>query len=288
MIFRVEVLGDFQLVGPDGAIDLESRKVRALLVYLTCTGKPQPRSTLATLLWGSHFDAQARQNLRQALTKARRLLGDKALVTEGENVAIQAGVVRSDAEEFGALCEMDTIEASARAVQLYKGQFAKDITITEDGWTEWVEDVRARYDRCLVDAILRLGVYEFAQDRPAQALNWAQRAVGVDRLREDCQRLLIRSFAALGRRTDALQHYERFAQLLQQELSVEPDPETKFLAQELRDQTPLVRQRHYVVGAFAPTMTTDSLPATGHQLRAPTVSTPHAINVARASPLSAW
>ena len=39
-----------------------------------------------TLMWGSHFDAQARQNLRQALFRLRRVLGEDALISSGESV----------------------------------------------------------------------------------------------------------------------------------------------------------------------------------------------------------
>ncbi len=44
---------------------------------------------LMTLLWGSHFEAQARQNLRQALFRLRRVLGEDALVSDGEVVSLQ-------------------------------------------------------------------------------------------------------------------------------------------------------------------------------------------------------
>src|SRR5215510_3646468 len=68
-IFQLSLLGRFELIGPDGPIDLTSRKLAALLAFLACSApQAHSRDKLMTLLWGSHFDAQARQNLRQALT----------------------------------------------------------------------------------------------------------------------------------------------------------------------------------------------------------------------------
>jgi DNA-binding SARP family transcriptional activator len=67
--YRLSLLGRFELSGPDGRpIELTSKKLAALLAFLACTA-PQAhgRDKLMTLLWGSHFDAQARQNRRQAL-----------------------------------------------------------------------------------------------------------------------------------------------------------------------------------------------------------------------------
>src|SRR5262245_56364655 len=90
--FRLSLLGRFELVGPDGPVALSSRKLVALLAFLACAA-PQPvgRDKLMTLLWGSHFEAQARQNLRQALTRLRRVLGEDALLGNGEEVSIRRG-----------------------------------------------------------------------------------------------------------------------------------------------------------------------------------------------------
>ena len=78
--FQLSLLGRFELSGPDGPIDLTSKKLAALLAFLACTApQAHSRDKLMTLLWGSHFEAQARQNLRQALTRLRRVLGEDAL-----------------------------------------------------------------------------------------------------------------------------------------------------------------------------------------------------------------
>jgi hypothetical protein len=55
-----------------------------LLAYLACTQPiPQQREKLATMLWGSHFEAQARQNLRQALSRLRRVSSSRLPNTGG-------------------------------------------------------------------------------------------------------------------------------------------------------------------------------------------------------------
>src|SRR4249920_2647931 len=92
--FGLSLLGGFELSGPDGVVDLPSKKLAGLLAYLACTApKPQPRERLSALLWGSHFDEQAKQNLRQALSRLRKLLGPDALESDGEVVSLNATVV---------------------------------------------------------------------------------------------------------------------------------------------------------------------------------------------------
>jgi DNA-binding SARP family transcriptional activator len=95
--FQLSLLGGFELSGPEGPIDLTSKKLAGLLAFLACTApESHSRDKLMTLLWGSHFEPQARQNLRQALTRLRRVLGEDALVSSGETVSQRPGVIVCD------------------------------------------------------------------------------------------------------------------------------------------------------------------------------------------------
>ena len=109
--FSLSLLGRFELAGPDGPVDLPNKKLAGLLAYLACTAPtPQPREKLATLLWGSHFEAQARQNLRQALFRLRRMLGQDALIGDGEEISLAA---RHDRLRFGPARGVDRRRAVA-------------------------------------------------------------------------------------------------------------------------------------------------------------------------------
>src|SRR3979490_133902 len=99
--FVFSLLGRFELTGPDGVVDLPSKKLAGLLAYLACTApQPQPRERLSTLLWGSHFDVQAKQNLRQALFRLRKVLGQDAIESDGEVVSLNAAAVLCDVSRF--------------------------------------------------------------------------------------------------------------------------------------------------------------------------------------------
>src|SRR4051794_13428843 len=99
--FSLSLLARFRLTGPDGAVDLPSKKLAGLLAYLACTAPvPQSREKLMTLLWGSHFEAQARQNLRQALFRMRRVLGQDLLASDGDEIWIVPGAIDCDVVRF--------------------------------------------------------------------------------------------------------------------------------------------------------------------------------------------
>src|SRR5947209_15171631 len=120
---RLTLFGHFRLTGPLGDIDLGSRKLCGLLAFLACTApEPQPRDRLMTLFWGSHFDAQAKQNLRQALTRLRRAVGPDALASDGEVVSLNPAAVLCDVGQFEALIREGGRDALSAAADLYRGR----------------------------------------------------------------------------------------------------------------------------------------------------------------------
>ena len=233
--FQLALLGRFELSGPDGPIDLTSKKLAALLAFLACTApQPHSRDKLMTLLWGSHFDAQARQNLRQALFRLRRALAEDVLISAGETVSLQPGVIGCDVAQFEALLADGSGDALNHAVGLYRGSLMADIAIPEEAWTEWIDAQRQRLEGLALDGMVKLGEQELEAGNHEPAVSAANRAIAISGLREDAHRLIMRVLAAGGRRADALKHYEELAALLKRELTVEPDPTTRALVAELR------------------------------------------------------
>jgi len=233
--FRLSLLGRFELTGRDGPVELSSKKLAGLLAYLACTApQPQPREKLAALLWGSHFDTQARQNLRQALFRLRRVLGQDVLHSDEEEVSLAPGAIDSDAARLEALIREGSRDSLAAAADLYKGPPLADLTVTEATWAEWVAGEQRRLEGLALDAMIRLGELEGKSGMHDLALAAASRAIAINNLREDAHRVAIRALAAAGRRADALKHYEDLAKHLKSELDVEPDALTKALALDLR------------------------------------------------------
>jgi class 3 adenylate cyclase/DNA-binding SARP family transcriptional activator len=237
--FDLSLLGRFELSGPDGVVDLPGKKLAGLLAYLACTApQPQPREKLAALLWGSHFDAQAKQNLRQALFRLRKLLGEDALESDGEVVWLNAAVVQSDVGRFEALIREGNRDALSAAADLYRGRLVEDVAIGEEGWTEWLTGERERLLELALGAQVGLGEQELAAGRAEHALKAGQRAIGLNNMREDAHRLIVEALAAAGRKAEALKHYQDLVALLKRELNTEPDAATKSLVAELRSAQP--------------------------------------------------
>ena len=100
-MLELKLFGHMELSGPGGKIELANAKLSALLAYLALSGRrPLPRDQLTNLLWGSHFEEQARQNFRQALSRLRKLLGSDLFVAEDQFIQIEAGKIESDVARF--------------------------------------------------------------------------------------------------------------------------------------------------------------------------------------------
>ena len=233
--FGLSLLGRFELTGPEGIVDLPSKKLAGLLAYLACTApRPQSREKLTSLLWGSHFDDQARQNLRQALTRLRKVLGQDALESDGEIVSLNPAVVLCDVSRFEDLVREGSRDALSAAADLYRGRLIDDVTVSEEGWNEWLTGERERLLELALGALVGLGEQELAAGRAEHALKAGRRAIALNNLREDAHRLVMQALVAMGRNAEALKHYQDLAALLKCELNAEPDAATRSLVAELR------------------------------------------------------
>ena len=237
--FRLSLFGRFELSGAAGPIKLNSKKLAGLLAFMVCAaGKPQSREKLTTLLWGSSFETQARQNFRQALVRLRRVLGEGMLIGTAATISLVPTLVACDVALFEELIRDGSWAKLAEAVDLYGGQFLADISVVEEAWVDWLREERQRLEDLAVYAMVRYAEHEFDLGHQERALAVAKRAISIDNLREDAHRWVIAALAALGRRSEALKHYAHFASLLRRELGVEPDSATRALAAELRKPAP--------------------------------------------------
>ena len=235
---QLALLGHFELTGQTGPIDLTNKKLAGLMAFLSLHApEPQSREKLMALLWGSHFEAQARQNLRQALTRLRRALGPSALISNGETVSLDPDAIVCDVTRFETLVEHGSRDALAEAVDLYRDRFLADIDIQQEAWTEWLDVQRNRLEGLALDAMIKLGECELQSGNAESALKVAHRALTANNLREDAHRLVIRALAASGRRGEALQHYDDLVDLLERQLDVQPDSVTRKLVEAVRVET---------------------------------------------------
>jgi len=237
---RLEFLGGWQArLGQVPVTGFASSKVQALLCYLAVTGRPQLRNTLATLLWGELPDADAANNLRQALNNLRRLL-DPYLEITRQTVAINtASAYWLDVAHFESMLaaglSTSTTERLSEAVTLYRGDFLEGFNVrAAPEFDEWALVQRERLRALAVRALFQLAAEQGARAEWLAAIDSITRLLTLDPWREEVHQQLMLFLARSGQRSAALAQYQTCQRILAEELGVEPLPETTALYERIR------------------------------------------------------
>jgi DNA-binding SARP family transcriptional activator len=244
---NLRVLGGFEARVDSGPVlVLPTKKTQALLTYLALPpGRSHPRDKLASLLWGDMPDAQALGNLRQALTRIRRVLPRpvlRALVLEGKTVALEPSLVEVDAARFEQLVADGKPESLGRAATVYQGELLTGVTLSERSFEDWLTSQRERLHELALQAFARLLAHQQEAGLAEPAMQTGLRLLAMDPLQEPVHRAVMRLYAQLGRRAAALRQYQRCVSILRHELATEPELETQRLYQEILRQHPARRE----------------------------------------------
>ena len=207
----------------------------ALLAYLCVEGeRAHPRARLAALLWSESTEDRALHSFTQALGRIQRVLGRSALDVKRESIRWM-GCIASDA---GALLADNPWHPSLDdRLTIYRSDFLDGFEPGEGGedFNLWADRTRARLRNLALRALERRGEDAEARSEWERALRIGERAVQIDPLWESGHRRAMRALAERGEQNRALRHYETFRDWLAEEVGGEPDPETRRLAQLLRN-----------------------------------------------------
>lgn len=205
-----------------------SLRLQRLVGALALESDGMPKSRLAFQLWPESTDAQARTNLRKALHELRNAVPDldACLDADHQRVALRGGVA----------CQVDviTFESAIRsgddvaAAAAYTGRFLPDC------YDDWVIAAAERLQRAAGGALDRLADGAAERGDHAAVIGYASARLRLDPCWEPAYRHLVRAHSGVGNRAEALQSYHRCAEVLRDELDVDPDPATKLVYDEVR------------------------------------------------------
>jgi len=228
---RVACLGTFRIAGL-GAWDdgPPARRARELLLYLVLHPKnTAPRERLIELLWPDLGGDGVAHRLHLAAsavrTSVRAVLGGfDALRCSGAGYAWHPSLrIVSDVATFSALYHGGSVQACKDAVALYTGE----LLCGEQG--DWLQPLRVKYAAMHASMLERLADGAVEQRNFEEALHYGLELLASDRAHEGASRLVMRCFAALGRRSQAANEYEALRAYVHKHLGVEPMPETQVL-----------------------------------------------------------
>ncbi|NNF24159.1 MAG: hypothetical protein HKN63_05050 [Rhodobacteraceae bacterium] len=237
---ELRLLGPFQLRVGGRTAELKARKARALLAYLAVrAGQDVSRETLMGLLWPDRASAQARASLRQTLSSVRKALGPSAatvLHAGNDTVRLDGGGIWLDRTLIAADTAGLTLEQRSTIAEHCRGAFLEGFALDEPEFDRWLAAERAAV-RAETSALLAglAAAYEQNRDLDA-ALRYGTRLLSLDPLQEHVHRSLMRCYAEQRRFDAALGQYEQCRRELQEQLGVDPEPQTQALVQSIKAQ----------------------------------------------------
>lgn len=222
---RACFLGPPALEGGQGQVSLSPGKGVALAAFLAAEGVPVGRERLVYLFWPDRPEAEARTNLRQLL----RGLKGKPL---GGLLELDGPTLR-----FTGSCDLVELEqARARrdwegVLGLWRGEFLAGLEADTDTLDDWLQAQRERWKRIWREAMLARAAQLEQSGQLQGALGQIETLIEADWLSEELYAKAIRLAQQLGDRARALEWFARLKQRLQDELGLEPLPQTAVLVQ---------------------------------------------------------
>ena len=231
-MLQIRLLGQFDVRAAGKRIDIPSRAGQSLLAYLLLNaGTPQRRERLAGLLWPDTSDENARHNLRTELWRIRKALGSRDdadndyLLTEDLTITFNPEAqFWLDVNQLQRLTPANgSLDDLISQLTLYQGELLPGF------YDDWVVLERERLQALFERGMKRLMERLCQEQRWATVLEWCERWIALGQTPEPAYRALMAAYAALGDRARAVATFERCRAALEQDLGVEPSPETQSL-----------------------------------------------------------
>jgi DNA-binding SARP family transcriptional activator/TolB-like protein len=186
--------------------------------------------------------------LRQALYYLRQSLGEGVLVGRGEEeIGLDGERFWSDIGAFDDALKQGDAE---QALELYRGELLAGFFVSgAPAFEQWLAERREELRRRACVAACELADRAGSDGNAAAAGHWARRATGLAPFDEGVVTQAIALLDRMGDRSGAVRLYEAFARRLEEELELQPSPETQGLVDEIRSRTELRQERSSAAGS---------------------------------------
>jgi DNA-binding SARP family transcriptional activator len=231
----VRTLGEFALRHGEQWLSGSSvKKGRQLIQYLVAHPRRLvSRDELIDAFWPGCASDTAAHRVHLVVSAARAMLRtvlgglDAIRSVRGSYVWDDSLALDTDFARFLALAESSAPADWHTALELYGGEFLSG----EDA--DWLLPMRVRCESAFVAVLERLAEDALAHGQHATAVMYGLDLIAAERGHEGAARLVMRAFAALGRRERARSIYDQLAAYLHKSLGVAPTRETTQLLHEL-------------------------------------------------------
>ena len=237
-MLEVRLLGQFRVTLDGEVVEIASRPAQSLFAYLILhPGTEHRREKLAGLFWPDSSESNARNNLRQALWRVRKALGDEEEVEGSFILGDSFTLAFNPQSEYwldASILERDlptkwSTEELIEIISLYEGELLPGF------YEDWVvlarEHLQASFERKMQRLVERL----VGESRWHDVLELGERWIALGQVPELAYRALMIAHGNLGDTSSVASVFLRCKDALETELGVEPSEDTKVTYERLSE-----------------------------------------------------
>jgi len=250
---RIEALGGFRVLRagqPMGKTEWRGNQPKRLLkAILARGGRNVPVDVVVEDLWPERDAKVGQANFTVNLHRLRRILepelnkyhGSSYIELKGNLISLNESLCSSDLGDFLALVRKaeqhkakgeikESLDASRRAVETYKGDF-----LSEELYAGWAAEKREDLRKLFLDFLLKMAAFHEERGVSREAIRCYQKALETDPLLEGAYQKLMLIHSKRGNKGAAVKVYEACKKAFECELGLEPDDLTKAIYRKIAE-----------------------------------------------------
>lgn len=227
-LLRLSALGTSE-IWHQGARVMHLEPLPRQLLFLLVDRKQAERDLVLEALWPRASVGRQVSSLYTAMHSLRRALGKGLIRIDGSVYGIDPErQVRYDVDEFERTSDLALAMpagdprrffALTEAVNIYVGSYLPEF------FSEWVLARRRTLEERFLQLLTLHADEALVRGQPLQAVSSFRQALQIDPLRDDVNLHYLELLGRLNRRSEAVDHYQKYVRLLAEELGLDP-PET--------------------------------------------------------------
>jgi ATP/maltotriose-dependent transcriptional regulator MalT/two-component SAPR family response regulator len=235
LVLSVKALGSLEIAWAGREVTRSawaSQKTKEVFLFLV-DRSPVKREDLLETFWPEMSSGRGYANLYQTLYRIRRAIGEDILVLKDQicrftdDIAVEYDVSAFEKTARSALAKpltdrgrVDELEA---ALRLFRGEYLHDLAV------DWAGQRAEEINRLFLAVIREEADERIVLCRYEEARASVARGLEIDPYRDELHQRMLKILAAMGRKHEVVDHYQKYIFLLRKDLGLDPPSETRSL-----------------------------------------------------------
>lgn len=220
---EITLFGNPQIFLNGEAVLFPYNKINAL-IYLLATKNHATRDEIANILWPDENEKIAKKNLRNALYQAKKNMGIEFIISPKKSF-LELN------PDVNIVCDAIIFDENPEDnLDLYSGEFLQGFFVKDsEPFDYWLTKMRNHFNDKFVNISYQKLALDLENENFENFENNINSLISIDEYDERSYRLLMNFYKKTNRNGKVIETYQKLNNLLQDELGVSPDNETKSL-----------------------------------------------------------